>query len=440
MASNTVVEDPADKSALIPQAERIRALIGSAVGSVVEWYDFFLYGTMSALVFGPLFFPSDDPVVSQLLALTAFALSFLVRPIGGIVFSHMGDRIGRKKTLVITLTMMGAATVGIGLLPTYASVGVLAPILLTLLRFTQAFSLGGEWGGGLLMAVEYSPSKRRGFYGAIPQTGALFGLALGNLAASSTTSIFSEEDFLSFGWRIPFLVSVVLIALGLWVRSAVDETPSFRAVLASRKTERLPIAAIFRNNWREVLIVIGAKAIETATFFLFATYTVSHMVGLGYTRTDALNAVLIAAVLAIPVMLGIGALSDRTSRKMIYGIGTVLAMIFVLPYFWMLEQGTWGMAVLALVIGFSVIWSFYGATLGSYFAESFPGSVRYTGVSLGYQVGAALFGGPLPAIATALVAAYASYLPVGLLVIGFGVLSLIAVAFTKDRTGQPLDD
>lgn len=216
MTSNTVVEDPADKSALIPQSERIRALVASAIGSVVEWYDFFLYGTMSAIVFGPLFFPSEDKVVSQLLALTAFALSFLVRPIGGVVFSHMGDRIGRKKTLVITLSLMGAATVAIGLLPTYASIGVMAPILLTVLRFTQAFSLGGEWGGGLLMAVEYSPSKRRGFYGAIPQTGALFGLALGNLATSGTSSIFSEEDFLSFGWRIPFLVSVILIALGLW--------------------------------------------------------------------------------------------------------------------------------------------------------------------------------------------------------------------------------
>lgn len=436
----SVEAPPDDPSALIPQAERIRALVGSAVGSVVEWYDFFLYGTMSAIVFGPLFFPSDDPVVSQLLALTAFALSFLLRPIGGIIFSHMGDRIGRKKTLVITLSLMGVATVAIGLLPTYAAIGVAAPILLTVMRLLQAIALGGEWGGGLLMAVEYSPARRRGFYGAIPQTGALLGLALGNLAVSSASAGFSEEAFLAWGWRIPFLASVVLIVVGLWVRKAVDETPSFRAVLASRKTEKLPIAAVFKKNWREVLIVIGAKAIETATFFLFATYTISHMVGLGYTRADALNAVLIAAVVAVPIMLGIGALSDRTSRKLMYGIGTVLAMIYVIPFFWMLQQRNWGLSVLALVIGFSVIWSFYGATLGSYFAESFPGSVRYTGVSLGYQVGAALFGGSLPAIATALVAAYGSYIPVGLLVIGFGTLSLIAVAFTKDKTGQPLDD
>ena len=437
---NTAVEEPVDKSALIPRAERWRALLGSAMGSIVEWYDFFLYGTMSAIVFGPLFFPTADPVVSQLLALTAFALSFLVRPIGGVVFSHMGDKIGRKKTLVITLTLMGIATVAIGLVPTYAQIGVLAPIILTLLRLTQAVALGGEWGGGLLMAVEYSPSKKRGFYGAIPQTGALIGLALGNLAASATSSIFDEQAFLAYGWRIPFLLSVVLIAVGLWVRHTVDETPSFKAVLAGRKTEKLPIVAIFKKNWKEVLIVIGAKAIETGTFFLFATYTISYMVGLGYSRSASLNAVLIAALIAVPVMLGIGALSDRTSRKLIYGIGTVLAMAFVMPYFWLLEQRSFAMAVLALIIGFSFIWSFYGATLGSYFAETFPGSVRYTGVSLGYQVGAALFGGPLPAIATALVAAYHSYLPVGALIIGMGALSLVAVLFTKDNTGKPLQD
>ncbi|MFV0430343.1 MAG: MFS transporter [Arachnia sp.] len=427
-----------DPSALIPQAERIRALVGSAVGSVVEWYDFFLYGTMSAIVFGPLFFPSDDPVVSQLLALTAFALSFLLRPIGGVVFSHMGDRIGRKKTLVITLSLMGVATVAIGLLPTYAQIGVAAPILLTVMRMIQAIALGGEWGGGLLMAVEYSPAKRRGFYGAIPQTGALFGLALGNLATSATSSLFPGDSFYTIGWRIPFLASVVLILVGLWVRKAVDETPHFRAVVASRKTEKLPIVAIFKRNWREVLIVIGAKAIETGTFFLYATFTVSYLVDHGFERTDALNAVLVAAVIAIPVMLLIGGLSDRTSRKLIYGVGTVLAMAYAIPYFWLLDHKTWGMAVLALVLGFSVIWSFVGSTLGSYFAESFPSAVRYTGVSLGYQVGAALFGGSLPAIATALVAAYDSALPVGLLVMGYGLLSLIAVAFTKDKTGQPL--
>lgn len=431
---------PVDKSELIPRAERWRALAGSAVGSIVEWYDYFLYGTMSAIVFSPLFFPTEDPLVGQLLSLTSFALAFLIRPIGGVLFSHMGDKVGRKKTLVITLTLMGATTVAIGLMPTYEAIGVAAPIILTVLRLLQGLALGGEWGGGLLMAVEYSPSRKRGFYGAIPQTGALIGLALGNLAVTASLAIFPEDAFMDFGWRIPFIASIVLIVLGLWIRKAVGETPSFKAATEARKTVKLPIAEVFRTNRREVLIVIGAKAIETATFFLFATYTISHMVGLGYTRTEALNAVLIAALLAVPFMLAAGALSDRIGRKKVYGIGTVLAMAYVIPFFWLLDQGSWTLALVAIIIGFSAIWSLYGATLGSYFAESFPATVRYTGVSLGYQVGAALFGGSLPLIATAMYASFESTVPIGLLVIAFGIISLIALAFTRDRTGQPLDD
>jgi MFS family permease len=434
------ISEAVDKSHLIPKGERYRALIASAIGSVIEWYDYFLYGTMAAIVFGPLFFPSENPVVSQILSLASFALAFLVRPVGGVLFSHMGDKIGRKITLIITLSMMGICTVAMGLLPTYATIGIAAPILLTILRLIQGLALGGEWGGGLLLAVEYSPSNKRGFYGAIPQTGALAGLALGNLAVTGSLAIFPEEAFLSVGWRIPFLISAVLVILGLWIRRAVGETPSFKKVQAENTTEKLPIAAVFQKNWREVFIVIGAKAIETATFFLFATFTISYMVSIGYDRVESLNAVLIAAVVTIPIMLFAGSLSDRIGRKKVYTIGTVLAMVFVIPYFEMLKLGNWWLALFAIFIGFSCIWAMVGATLGSYFAESFPPAVRYTGVSLGYQVGAALFGGPLPLIATALVAAYASTLPVGILVIAFGVISLIALAFTKDRTGQPLDD
>lgn len=432
--------EPLSKAEQIPKGERYRALIASAVGSVIEWYDYFLYGTMAAIVFGPLFFPSENPVISQILSLTSFALAFLVRPVGGVLFSHMGDKVGRKITLIITLSLMGLATIAMGLLPTYASIGMAAPILLTILRLIQGLALGGEWGGGLLLAVEYSPANRRGFYGAIPQTGALAGLALGNLAVTGSLAIFDEEAFLSYGWRIPFLISALLVLLGLWIRKAVGETPSFRKVQAESKQEKLPIAAVFKKNPREVFIVIGAKAIETATFFLFATYTISYMVSIGFERVESLNAVLIAAVTTIPLMLIAGSVSDRVGRKKVYTVGTILAMAFVIPYFEMLKIGNWWIALLAIFIGFSCIWALVGATLGSYFAESFPPAVRYTGVSLGYQVGAALFGGPLPLIATALVATYASTLPVGFVVIAFGAISLVALAFTKDRTGQPLDD
>jgi metabolite-proton symporter len=428
------------KDMLISDADRRRALFASAVGSAIEWYDYFLYGTMAAIVFGNLFFPSTDPLTSQLLALASFALAFLVRPLGGIVFSHIGDKIGRKKTLVMTLAMMGISTVLMGLLPTYAQVGVWAPILLTVLRLFQGLALGGEWGGGVLLAVEYSPRDKRGFYGAVPQTGALFGLALGNVGASILSAAFSEEDFLSYGWRIPFVISIVLVVLGLWIRNHVDETPSFKKVSAEHKEHRVPLFDTFNHHWRAVLIVIGAKVIETSTFFFFATFTISYLIERGFARAQALNIILIAAVLAIPVMLYFGALSDRIGRKRLFMLGTVAIIVYILPYFWLLDQGSGLIATLAVVLGFSVIWSSYGAMIGTLFAESFPADVRYTGVSLGYQVGAAIVGGPLPLIATALLAYYnRSYVPVGLFIMGCGVVSLIALAFLEDRTGAELD-
>lgn len=431
----------------ISDADRRRALFGSAVGSTIEWYDYFLYGTMSSIVFGKLFFPSDDPVTSQLLALASFALAFLIRPIGGIVFAHIGDRVGRKKTLVMTLSIMGLSTVLIGLTPTYESIGIWSPILLTLLRLLQGLALGGEWGGGVLLAVEYSPANKRGFFGAVPQTGALFGLALGNLVTSGLSMAFSEEAFLSYGWRIPFVLSIVLVMIGMWIRNKVEETPSFRKVAEQARanptaaaTKKLPLMETLTQHWRPVLVAIGAKFVETSTFFLFATFTISYLVGLGYKRVEALNIVLIAAVIAVPVMLYFGALSDRIGRKKVFVWGTIVIALYAGPYFWLLNQGSAVISTLAVVLGFSVIWSTYGSVLGTFFAESFPPNVRYTGISLGYQVGAALVGGPMPLIATALLARYhGSYVPVAVFIALCALVSLIAISFTKDRTGQPLD-
>jgi MFS family permease len=425
---------------MIDSRTRRRALFGSAVGSAVEWYDYFLYGTMAGLVFGPLFFPTGDPVSSQMLALASFAVAFLIRPVGGVVFSHVGDRIGRKKTLVATLTIMGVATLGIGLMPTYASIGVLAPILLTLLRLLQGLALGGEWGGGLLMAVEYAPNDRRGFYGAIPQTGALFGLALGNLTASGANAIFTEQQFLAYGWRIPFVLSVLLVGLGLWIRNAVEETPSFQKVRSGNTIARVPFLETLKNHWRAVLRTIGAKFLETSTFYLFATFTLTYAVSLGFTRGTALNAVLIAAVVGIPMELLVGIVSDRVGRKKMYVAGAVAMLLYILPYLWMLNQNSTAMLIVATVVGFGVIWPMYGAVIGTLFAESYSPDVRYTGISLGYQIGAALVGGPAPLIATWLLRQYnGSYVPIGVFIMICGAISLVAVSFAKDKHNQNLD-
>lgn len=437
--SNARVDENFDVES-IDKATRMRALMGSAIGSAVEWYDYFLYGTMASVVFGPLFFPSSDPLTSTLLSLASFALAFLVRPIGGIVFSHIGDRIGRKKTLVMTLSLMGVSTAAMGLLPTHADIGMAAGIMLTVLRLIQGLALGGEWGGGVLLAVEYSPRSKRGFYGAVPQTGALFGLALGNLTLMALDAAMSEEAFLSWGWRIPFLLSVLLVVFGLWIRNKVDETPAFRKIKSERKEVKLPIVEIFRTQWRSVIKAIGAKLIETSTFFIFATFSVSYAANtLKYTRGEALSAVLIAAVVAIPCMLAIGALSDRIGRKKLYLFGTVLAVIYIVPFFWLMNQHNVLVLILATVVGFGAIWSIYGALMGTFLAESFTPDVRYTGISLGYQVGAALVGGPAPLIATALVGRENNYPLIGIFIAVCALLSFIAVWFTRDRSGQVLD-
>ncbi|HKG49399.1 MAG TPA: MFS transporter [Actinomycetales bacterium] len=425
----------------IDRGTRLRALVSSAIGSAVEWYDYFLYGTMAGIIFGPLFFPSTDPAVSLTLSFATFALAFVVRPIGGIIFSHIGDRVGRKKTLVATLSLMGGSTVAMGLLPTYQSVGIWAPILLVALRLIQGLALGGEWGGGLLLAVEYAPREKRGLYGAVPQTGALAGLALGALAGSVTTALFSDEGFKSIGWRIPFLLSVILILVGLWIRTRVGETPSFVKVKAEHHEARVPIVETLRHHWRAVLITIGAKLIETATFFTFATFTISYAKGtLGYKQGTVLNAVLVSAVLAIPVMLYMGSLSDRIGRKKVYTAGVVAIFVYAIPFFWLLSLRNVIALYVALIIGFSIIWSMYGAVLGTLFAESFSADVRYTGISLGYQVGAAAIGGPAPLIATALLVAYDNnYVPVGIFIMAVALVSLLAISFAQERRGVDLD-
>lgn len=369
-----------------------RVLVASLVGSSIEWFDYFLYGTVAALVFNQLFFPSEDPTVGLLLSYASFALSFFIRPLGGIVFSHIGDKIGRKKTLVLTLSLMGIATAGMGLLPTYETIGIWAPVLLILLRLIQGIGLGGEWGGALLLAVEYAPKEKRGLFGSIPQMGVTIGLLLGTFVMSLMT-LMPDETFMSWGWRIPFLLSALLVVFGLWVRHGIDETPSFKKVQATGRVANVPLIETLRTQWKEVLIAVGGKVVETAPFYIFGTFIVSYATtNLGFSKTAALNAVTVATVVTTILIPLMGKWSDRYGRKPLYIAGTIGMIVYAFPYFWLLQQKSVALLMIATIIGLGIIWAPITAVLGTMFSEIFPSNVRYTGISLGYQIGAALAG------------------------------------------------
>jgi metabolite-proton symporter len=417
-----------------------RVLLASLVGSSIEWFDYFLYGTVAALVFNQVFFVTEDPSVGLLLAYASFALAFFIRPFGGIIFSHIGDRIGRKKTLVLTLTLMGVATFGMGLLPTYQAIGIWAPILLITLRLIQGLGIGGEWGGALLLAVEYAPKEKRGLYGSVPQMGITIGMLLGTIALSIMT-LLPEDSFMTWGWRVPFILSALLVVFGLWIRKGIDETPSFKAVQEKGDIPKVPLFHTLKYHWREVLIAIGAKVVETAPFYIFSTFVVSYATtNLGFTRTATLGAVMVGTIVTtilIPIM---GALSDRVGRKPVYVYGTIAMALYAFPYFWLVKQGSVTLLVIATVIGLGVIWAPITAVLGTMLSEIFSAEVRYTGISLGYQIGAALAGGTAPLVATALLLKFNnSYVPVALYIVFTAVVSLLAVWAVKDRKGQELD-
>ncbi|USK77594.1 MFS transporter [Peribacillus frigoritolerans] len=418
-----------------------RILIASLVGSSIEWFDYFLYGTVAALVFNQLFFVNEDPTIGLLLSYASFALAFFIRPFGGVIFSHIGDRIGRKKTLVITLSLMGVATFGMGLLPTYQAVGIWAPILLITLRLVQGLGIGGEWGGALLLAFEYAPAEKRGLFGAIPQMGVTIGMLLGTVALSIMT-LLPENAFMTWGWRIPFIFSALLVFFGLWIRKGIDETPSFKKVKESGEVPKLPIVETLKNYWREVLIAVGAKVVETAPFYIFSTFVVSYATAnLGFSRTATLTAVMIATIITtilIPIM---GNLSDKIGRKKLFIGGTIGMALFAFPYFWLLQQKSVLLLIIATVIGLGVIWAPITAVLGTMFSEIFDARIRYTGITLGYQIGAALAGGTAPLVATALLDRFNnSYVPVALYIIFASVLSLAAIWAVKDRSNQKLDE
>ena len=405
-----------------------KVLIASLTGSAIEWFDYFLYGTAAALVFNKIFFPMVDPVIGLILSYLSFSLTFFIRPIGGVLFAHIGDRIGRKKTLVLTLSLMGGATVMIGLLPTYEMIGLWAPALLILMRIIQGMGIGGEWGGALLLAYEYAPEKRKGFFGSIPQAGVTIGMLMATFIVSLMT-LFSEEEFLSWGWRIPFLLSSVLVLLGLWIRKDIDETPDFQKVKASGQVAKAPLRDTLKHHWREVLIAAGLKVVETAPFYIFSTFVVSYATStLTYQKSQALEAVTLGALVATIMIPLMGLLSDKVGRQRMYAISVFVLGLFIVPWFMLLNTGnTWGI-VLATVIAFGVLWAPVTAVLGTLCSEIFSANVRYTGITLGYQLGAALAGGTAPLIATGLLAKYdGDWVPVAWYLAVTVTISLIAI-------------
>lgn len=405
-----------------------KVLVASLTGSAIEWFDYFLYGTAAALVFNKIFFPMVDPVIGLILSYLSFSLTFFIRPIGGVIFAHIGDRIGRKKTLVLTLSLMGGATVMIGLLPTYEQIGLWAPVLLILMRIIQGMGIGGEWGGALLLAYEYAPEKRKGFFGSIPQAGVTIGMLMATFIVSLMT-LFSEEDFLSWGWRIPFLLSSVLVLLGLWIRKDIDETPEFIKVKSSGKVAKAPLRDTLKYHWREVLIAAGLKVVETAPFYIFSTFVVSYATTtLSYQKSQALEAVTLGALVATIMIPLMGLLSDKVGRQRMYAVSVFVLGLFIVPWFMLLNTGTtWGI-VLATVIAFGVLWAPVTAVLGTLCSEIFTANVRYTGITLGYQLGAALAGGTAPLIATGLLAKYnGDWVPVAWYLAVTVTISLIAI-------------
>jgi MHS family shikimate/dehydroshikimate transporter-like MFS transporter len=431
------------------QASDIRQVLGASfIGTAIEWYDFFLYGTAATLVFGQLFFPTGDPLVSTLSALGTFAVGFIVRPLGGIIFGHFGDRLGRKSMLVITLNMMGVATVLIGLLPTYDAIGVLAPILLVVLRVIQGLGVGGEWGGAALMAVEYAPEDRRGYYGSWPQMGVPAGLLLAT-GVFGAVSFLPNEQFLSWGWRIPFLLSIILIGVGLFVRLRLLETPSFSEVQESHAEAQMPIVDVLRNYPKNVLLAIGARVASDGSFYVFSVFILDYATRtLGLPRPTILLGVAVASALELFTIPAFGVISDRTGRRPIYLAGTVLLMILAYPYFLMIQTGSTILVLLASVLGLSIAHATMYGPMSAYFAELFSTRVRYSGVSIGYQLASIIGGGLGPLIATYLVAAAGgSFWPVVAWMVALCLITLVSVLvaaetfrggeFLAERPGEP---
>jgi MFS transporter, MHS family, shikimate and dehydroshikimate transport protein len=414
----------------------VKVALASLIGTSIEWYDYFLYGTAAALAFNKLFFPSYDPLVGTLLAFLTFSLGFIARPLGGIVFGHYGDKIGRKKMLYLTLLIMGLATALIGALPTYSRIGIWAPILLVVMRLAQGFGLGGEWGGAVLMAVEHAPAHRRGFYGSWPQIGAYIGLLTSTLVFRAVSKL-PEADFLSWGWRIPFLVSLLLVVVGVWIRMAIAESPVFEMMKEQKQEARMPIVEAITRHPKNILIAMGARFAENGLFYVFTVFSLTYIATyLKVPRVVGLNGLLWAAFLGVFFCPAWGALSDKVGRRPVYLGGAIACGLLAFPFFWMLGAKTPLMISLAIIIPVVLGHAAMYGPQASFLSEMFSARVRYSGASLGYQLASIFAGGLSPLVATYLLTtgvaagkgpAYIAYYMIGLVVI-----TALSIFFAKE--------
>jgi len=419
-------------------AQLRKAVIAATIGTTIEWYDFFLYGTAAGLVFPKLFFPNSDPLVGTLLAFSTYFVGFVARPIGAAIFGHYGDRIGRKATLIATLLVMGIATFLIAFVPSYDSIGIWGAIILTVLRALQGIGVGGEWGGSVLISMEWSRSHgSRGLVAAWPQFGVPSGLFLSTIAVLGF-SAWAGADFTTWGWRIPFLLSIVLIGIGLWIRLGILETPVFRQLLDTGKIERTPIVEVFKKQPLEILLSALVRMGQQAPFYIFTAFVFAYgTTTLHMSRNLILTAVLVASCVSFVTIPLSGHISDRIGRRRMYLIGAAATGLFGFLYFGMLDTAIPSAVFIAIVISLIPHDMQYGPQ-AALIAEAFTPRLRYSGASLGYQLASIIAGGPAPLIATALFAAYHTGYAIAIYLLACAVISLVSAAFMPDYTGQDI--
>jgi metabolite-proton symporter len=415
-------------------------VIASTIGTSIEWYDFFLYSTVTGLVFAKLFFPNSDPLVGTLQAFAIYAVGFVARPIGAAIFGHFGDRIGRKATLIATLLLMGLATFLVAFVPGYASIGIWGAVILTVLRFIQGVGVGGEWGGSVLLSMEWArTNNRRGLIASWPQFGVPAGLFLANVAVLSFSAL-SGPAFIDWGWRIPFLLSILLVAVGLWIRLGILETPTFTALLNARRIEKTPVREVFRRQGREIVLSALVRMAEQAPFYIFTAYIFAYGTKvLGFQQNFLITAVLVASIGSAVWIPLFGQISDRIGRRKTYMIGSALTLVFGFLYFAMLNTLVPTLVFLAIFLSLIPHDIQYGPQ-AALIAESFTPRLRYSGASLGYQLASVIAGGPAPLIAAWLFATYHSGYAIAAYIAVCGVISLAAASAMRDYTGQSIHE